>query len=66
MQVLLWLCGFVIGNCLGKSSMKEDIVEILKKRDSEGKSLKDVIEELSSADDEDDEDQEMEVADESD
>lgn len=53
MQVLLLLCGFVLGNYLGKSSMAKGIVEILKKEDSEGKSLKDVIEELSSADDKD-------------
>jgi hypothetical protein len=53
MPVLLLLCGFVLGNYLGKSSMAKGIVEILKKEDSEGKSLKDVIEELSSADDKD-------------
>ena len=53
MPVLLLLCGFVLGNSLGKYSMAKGIVEILKKEDSEGTSLKDVIEELTSADDKD-------------
>lgn len=61
-MLLSFSVGLVVGLQLGSGHVHDKIVEQLQKADSEGKSLKDALKEITP----DDEDQEMEVADESD
>lgn len=53
-MLLMFSCGLVGGMFLGSGHTRDKIVERLQKADADGKSLKDVLKELTDEDDNDD------------